>query len=570
LVLSVTERLGASSPAGLTLVLFAVLAVLALGTSCAGPVVKPEALDERLLASLRDSGSLLRDPSIDEDVVQIDSDRWMRVSPDGPLTFAGLRAGEGRVDYSLVLECDPAEDALRLWPLAEGENPLQALGRVERREELERVRSHYRDGTRREGLVEESLSRLIDEKLFAPPLPTPDRIVATAANFRGHLVHDLDVDPGVIERFRETPARVFQKHPPLEAPGRDPRPEPPFTGVIGPFDTVIYPDVVVLPDDEKGVTHVVPTYLDYEVELGMVVAHDLTWEDVAMADDDELWKHVAGYVLVSDVKARNPQVFERILARGTVPTEREQRYLTGEPSIDEVIGRWDEETCDWWGYAASQGNYAALGPFFVAARGDQPFQPRAVACARTYAPERVRGAELPKGRRPDTFYLRQLSQVTLEPDSPGCLLWSPPAILRATLSPISALRYASDERVLHAGDVIALGTPGGIALTVNRGRMLRVLDKLLFWWDAIDWHDAFFERDRSKYLQEGDQVFLWGEGLGFQRSPVKRLKLPPLPKEVADPDVTEVQAEAEAEAEAEGLDEQVEEKQDAEQRPVPR
>lgn len=570
MVLSFTERLGTSAPGGLALVLVALLAVVCLGTSCANPVVKPEALDERLLTALRDSGQLQRERALEEDVLQVGSDRWMRVSPDSPLTFCGLRAGEGRIDYALVLECEPAQDSLRLLPLAEGETPLQALGRLERREELERVRSRYREGSPPDGMVEESVARLIEEKLFAPPLPTPGRIVATAANFQGHLVHDLDVDAGVIERFRATPARVFQKHPPMEAPGRDPRPEPPFSGVIGPFDTVLYPDKVVLPDDEKGVTHVVPTYLDYEVELGLVVAHDLTWEDVAMASDEELWTHVAGYLLVSDVKARNPQVFERILARGTIPTEREQRYLTGDASIDEVIGRWDEETCDWWGYAASQGNYAALGPYFVAARGDQPFPPRALACARSYAPEQQRGVELPKGRRPNVFYLRQLAQVTLEPGSPGCLLWTPPQILRATLSPISALRYATDERVLHAGDVIALGTPGGIALTVNRGRMLRVLDKVLFWWDAIDWHDAFFGRDRENYLQEGDEVFLWGEGLGYQRSPIKRLELPPLPKEVETEDVPAVQAEAEAEAEAEGLDEQVEQKQEEEQRPRPR
>ena len=532
-----TVRAGEASlsiPSSVVLGLLASALLLAICTGCATPVVKTEALDGRLLKSLRREGLLVRQPELGEHVVHLDPASWMAVPADGPLTFVGLREDD-EVSYAVVLECDPDKDALRLWPLDDGETPLAVLGSAERRGELEAVRDRYRSDPGLEGLREVSLEVAVAQRLFAPPLPTPGRIVATATNFRSHLVHDLDVGPEVIEELAQTPARVFQKHPPMHAPGRDPRPDVQFTGVIGPFDSVVYPDKVSLPDDEHGVVHLVPTFLDYEVELGFVVNRSLTWADIAGKSDEELWGYVGGYLLVSDVKARNPQVFERILARGEVPTEVEQRYLTGDPHVDQVIGRWDEATCEWWSYAASQGNYAGLGPYLVAAEPGAPFPEPALACARSYATEDVRGVEPPRGRQPGELYLRQLARVTLTEDDPDRLIWDPPAVLRAILLPNSALRQASEERRLEAGDIVALGTPGGIALTVNRSRGLDFLQKVLFWWDAIDWHDAFFGRDRSNYLQPGDEVFLWGEGLGYQHGSIQRFELPPLPEKVEVP-----------------------------------
>jgi hypothetical protein len=58
-------------------------------------------------------------------------------------------------------------------------------------------------------------------------------------------------------------------------------------------------------------------------------------------------------------------------------------------------------------------------------------------------------------------------------------------------------------------------------LTVTDRGLLRFLDRVLFWWDALDWHDAFFGKDHENYLHEGDQIFLWAEGLGFQRNLVR-------------------------------------------------
>ena len=54
-------------------------------------------------------------------------------------------------------------------------------------------------------------------------------------------------------------------------------------------------------------------------------------------------------------------------------------------------------------------------------------------------------------------------------------------------------------------------------------------DKVLFWWNARDWHDAFFSKNVANYLHEGDALFLWGEGLGCQRLPIHRIAWPPPP-----------------------------------------
>ncbi|HET9480643.1 MAG TPA: fumarylacetoacetate hydrolase family protein [Candidatus Polarisedimenticolia bacterium] len=492
-------------------------------TACQGPAMKPEAFDPEVLSAMRHSGRL-RPGEEDEHVVELVPD-WMEVDPSGPLTFAQLRDPAGPPIFCLVLASQPAADRLALLPLAPEETPLEVLERPDRRRELTEVRRRFLQGEVVESALDRSLSEVIRDSRLGPPLPTPRVVLAVAANFPSHLVHDLGIDPALVEPFSRTPARVFQKHPPLLAPGSE-GPPPPFLGVIGPFDTVLYPRRVWLPANEEGASQEVDTHLDYEVEVGIVLGRTLTAQDVLEASDEELWEAVAGYVLVSDIKPRDPQVFERILHRRLVPTETEQLYLTGDPQVDRIIGGWNETTCAWWSYAASQGDYAALGPFFVAASGTPSFPPRAVICARSYAPEAQRGAEIPGDRESDTLYLRQCARVTDDPLHPDRMLWSVPEVLRGALLPGGALALGSQADRLETGDVVALGTPGGIALTVRRTRMLRMLDRILFWWDARDWHEAFFGRDAPLYLREGDRLFLWGEGLGFQH-----LKVQPVPLE---------------------------------------
>lgn len=525
---------------------------------CKTPVFKAAVLDQGVLAELRGDGRLVRDDRSGEHVVA-NPGRWMALAPGDDLVFASLRDGENPARFVLVVSCVPDEDRLVILPLKEDETPLDVLEDPLRRALLVQVRKTGRV----DGQQVLSLKGVVRDNLLGPPIPNPRRIFAVAANFPSHLLHDLGMPGSVVSAMRKTAARVFQKHPPMAPPGSDPRPDSPFNGLIGPFDPVVFPDLISLPDDGAGVIHIVPTVLDYEVELGFVLSRSLTREDLSRLTDEALWDYVAGYLLVSDIKARNPQVFGRIVTRKEVPVEKEWRYLTGDPVVDQGIGAWNQEICQWWGYAASQGNYAALGPYFVAAPGGTPsLRPRPIASARAYAPGDARAAALPAGRQSGVLYMRQCARVSTAEDHVDRLVWDVPAVLRSILSPGGALDLGPGPPRLERGDVIALGTPGGVALTVNRTRGLDMLDRLLFWWSPLDWHNAFFNRGKKNYLHEGDEVFLWGEGLGYQRLAVHQLKLPGMPETIGAAEAPAVKKAVAKEAEKMDLKGEVEEKQD--------
>jgi 2-keto-4-pentenoate hydratase/2-oxohepta-3-ene-1,7-dioic acid hydratase in catechol pathway len=404
-----------------------------------------------------------------------------------------------------------------------------ALANPSRRHTLTIALQQYRkDPTGVGQVLRLSLRAAIAEKRLGPPIPDPRRVLAVVANYPSHLQHDLATDPAQISAIAKTPPRLFLKHPPQPPPGTDMPSDLPFRGVIGPFDDIVYPELTWLPKDEGGTSNSVPTALDYEVELGIVIGRTLTWDDVRVADDATLYAAVAGYLLVSDVKARNPQVYERALARNQSPQSWTARYLTGDADTDLVIGNWNEATCAWWGYAASLGDFTAVGPYFVASNGEPSMPSHDLLCGRSYG-SHERSYPIPDGREADRFYLRQCSRATEDAAARDSLLWRIPQILRAALDPAGALAPTTEANVLHPGDVIALGTPGGITLTVRGRAFYRFLGHLLFWWDARDWHDAFFGKDVANYLHQGDRLLLWGEGLGCQRMAIRRISWPPPP-----------------------------------------
>ena len=499
-------------------------------SACAGPLVKPAAFDP---AVLREPPLASRvHPAMDgEELVVEESADWMQLWPES-LTFVGYRTRAQGTTYCLVLECVPDEDRLTLLPLAEGETSLSVLAVPERRAELNDVLKRFAQERALPAGIDPISIRLreaIAEQRLGPPIPDPKRVLAVAANFPSHLEHDLATDPGSIEAIAQTPPRLFLKHPPQPPPGTQLASDMPFKGVIGPFDPIVYPQKTWLPKDESGVSNSVPTALDYEVELGAVIGRTLTWEDVRDASEEELYAAIAGYVLVSDVKARNPQVYERALARDETPDQWARPYLTGDPNIDLVLGNWTPDTVSWWGYAASLGDFTAVGPYFVASRGEAAMPSHALVCARSYGPSESRQYPIPGDREANRFYLRQCSRATEEPGARDRMLWRIPQIVRAALDPDGALAPTHDATRLQPGDVIALGTPGGITLTVGSRRMLRFLNKVIFWWNALDWHDAFFGKDVANYLHEGDALFLWGQGLGYQRLPIREIAWEPPP-----------------------------------------
>jgi 2-keto-4-pentenoate hydratase/2-oxohepta-3-ene-1,7-dioic acid hydratase in catechol pathway len=164
-----------------------------------------------------------------------------------------------------------------------------------------------------------------------------------------------------------------------------------------------------------------------------------------------------------------------------------------------------------------------MGPFLVAAPDTGVFPPRMLLGGRSYADEAKRGWPVPDGHRPQTLYLRQLTLVSEDHQTPDPMLWSIPQIIRAILAPDSAVRFSDAPVTLQPGDVICLGTPGGTVITAKPPLLVDVADTLLFWWEALDWHDAFFAGSEALYLNPGDAVFFWAEGLGFQYLPVEHL-----------------------------------------------
>ena len=499
--------------------------------ACSSPLVKPEAFDPAVLREEPLPASHLHRDLGGEELLLEESGQWMQLRPEH-LTFVGYRIPSAERIYCLVLECVPEEDRLTLLPLAPGETSLSVLASPERRAELiDAARRYAQDRAMPAGVepISLALRGAVADRRLGPPIPDPKRVLAVAANFPSHLEHDLETDPKSIAAIARTPPRLFLKYPPQPPPGTELASDLPFTGIIGPFDSIVYPDRTWLPKDEGGVSNSVPTALDYEVELAAVLGRTLTWEDVRDATDGEIYAAVAGYVLVSDVKARNPQVYERALARNETPDRWSKPYLTGDAATDLILGNWTPDTVAWWGYAASLGDFTAVGPYFVANNTPGPMPSHALVCARSYGKSAVRGHPIPGGRDADVFYLRQCSRASEAPDAPDRMLWRIPQIVRAALDPAGALAPTHDATKLQAGDVILLGTPGGIALTVRGRSTIRFLNRILFWWTALDWHDAFFGKDIDNYLHEGDALFLWGEGLGCQRLAIRRISWPPPP-----------------------------------------
>ena len=57
----------------------------------------------------------------------------------------------------------------------------------------------------------------------------------------------------------------------------------------------------------------IQTRVDYEVEVGAVIGKPITWESIQEMDKQQLLSCIAGFVLVSDIKARNPRLWVEFL-----------------------------------------------------------------------------------------------------------------------------------------------------------------------------------------------------------------------------------------------------------------
>jgi 2-keto-4-pentenoate hydratase/2-oxohepta-3-ene-1,7-dioic acid hydratase in catechol pathway len=511
--------------------LLTVGAVLIGIIACRSDVAKKGAQDQDIFSRTPLPGAYLTDDNGAVNTIQT-GPHWLgRVDAGAGLTFAGWRDTDGALRFCLVALCDPQADRLVLLPLGKSETPLTVLSDPARREDydrrLESLRRDLRTGPGSHPLIDVSIAEAIDTRRLGPPLPPPRQVLAVAANFPSHLKLDLAIDdPLVVAALRKTRPRLFFKYPPV-FPLSGIAPPEEIVGIIGPFDPIRYPQTIHVPTrDQDGQPVQVPTSIDYEAEIGMVIGRRLTWEDVATASDDELYAAVTGYLLISDTKARNPQVVDRIISRDRPLPADPGPYLTGDEKIDRQLGFWDKESCLWWSYAAGWGDFAGLGPFLVAAPQDRRLPDRMMLTGRSYAPEAVRGQPVPADQTPGTLYLRQAVIVSGREGYTDRMIWTIPQIIRSSLAPDNALDFMPAPRTLHPGDIISLGTPGGTVITAKSKTVVDWADALLFWWEPLDWHDAFFGGTRALYLNPGDEVFFWAEDLGYQRHLISPMEAP--------------------------------------------
>lgn len=494
-----------------------VLTILAAATlllGCSTPVVKEAAWDPRVAARLAPG---IAEENASGPVVPVDpalmsvSDEELRRG-----VYVGLETGNGP-RYGRLMACDPAGETLSIRLLPPGVDPLAAVTGAAGSD------------------AGETVTLPIDDALrggLSCPIPTPRRVYAVAANFPSHLEHDLAIEAS--ENVRKSLAaarpRVFLKHPPVPPPDGRPDARRGDAAVAGPFAPMSAPRRVALPaeDGQAGPAPTAEIRLDYEVEIGVVFGRRLTPEELPSLGDDDLRAAVAGYVLVSDSKARNPQVVRKVAAHGRGHPESTRNHGTGDEDLDAALGPWDETTCAWWSHAAGLGTTTAIGPYFAAAAPGAPLPARPLASARSYAAAGVRRSPPPGGPSEGTLHLRQASVCTTDRAHPDALYWDVPAIVRSILATDGVLRVAGTPPVIEPGDVLCLGTPGGTVITARSQGLFEFLAFFMSTWTPFDWHDLMFEDDAGLYLLPGDRLLLWAENLGVQLHEI-RIEDPPAP-----------------------------------------
>jgi 2-keto-4-pentenoate hydratase/2-oxohepta-3-ene-1,7-dioic acid hydratase in catechol pathway len=486
---------------------------------CAPITVKQKALNDAALETrLPDKRLLQKSPGGERTLTP--GPLWLaRLTPQKELTFIGVTGEEDHI-YGALLEVDLSKELLRYLPLPADETPISLLSDPDRRAALEELvtTSPEQMGRFAYPLVRDVSLYEISERLTFP-IPQPRQIFAVAANYPSHLFTDLSLPKKseLIDLLRLARPRLFQKYPPVAAPGESLSGKNPYAQPPGPFGSIMAPAQVRVPSlghQNRSVTG----HLDYEVEIAVLIGRDLSWDEAHAMTDAELSRVVAGYLLFSDAKVRDPQAMRKILQafRGE-KADPGSPYHVGDAALDGTLGAWDEMTCHWWSYAASWGHYAAYGPFLVASSETSELPPRMIISGRSYSSSAERSISPPQSVPKDQLLLRQATVTTIAEDYPDALIWNIPTIIRSLLDPAgNALAFTGEAPVLHAGDLIALGTPGGTVVSAKPWWLLPMAENMLFWKGPEDFYKMFFNPTEGDYLHPGDELFLWGEGLGYQ------------------------------------------------------
>lgn len=486
--------------------------------SCSTSNHKTKAVDESFLNQKPIPANYLSEDEYGSKIVDPDIQWISGISNNSRLVFAKVRSNVGKELFSLILKVDTESDKISYLPLKNNETPIDILTNKNKKNYYLNKVNEYSNKQEINNVHTESLSHLIGEKKLGSPLPTPTHIFAVAANYPSHLEYDLGIKNANKYRAQLAAARprVFLKYPltiPTEAKGAIKVCDK-LNQVIGPFDTGFIHNEIVVPNEAGSDVKIVNTRIDYEAEIGAVIGKDLTWNDIEHASDTEILEAVAGYILVNDTKARNPQVMLNILRHEEKATE-DNTYRIGNKLLDQSLGVWDEKTAMWWSYAASFGGIHSIGPFFVEAEQKDFVPDRIVIGARSFGDDRP--TQVPIDYMANTLYLRQLALTTESKNARDGLIWSLSDIIRSILSPSSALQFYDKSLEIKKGDIISLGTPGGTVITVKSPKVFRIVEDIAVWLDPIDWHNLFFKGDKQLYMENNDSTFMWATGLGFQK-----------------------------------------------------
>jgi len=249
---------------------------------------------------------------------------------------------------------------------------------------------------------------LADVELIAP-FPDPGKIVCVGLNYREH----------VREGGRPAPARplLFSKF---------------ANAVIGDGEPIIRPDG----------THA----LDLEVELGVVIG-----SEARRVSRSEALEHVAGYVVVNDVSARDWQGIPAALDEGELGD-----------------GQWLR--------AKGSDTFLPMGSVFVTA--DEVPDPQALRLWSWIVPGAGKRAGLRAGR-----------ETLMQEGTTADMIWSVPELIE----------YISRSITLEPGDIIATGTPSGVGIHRDPPILLQPGDRVRCEIEGIcsmenpvtEWSDAY-------------------------------------------------------------------------------
>ncbi len=353
--------------------------LLSAMTGCSPERVKPGAFDDTALRDRLPAADLLRSITASEQTLT-PGPAWLAgLDSQQELTFLGV-SGVDDHSFGVLLDIDSETERLRYLPLATGATPLSILSDPGRRAALKKLLMSWSQEGRGPDAALQIKEISFDEMAtrLSAPIAQPKQIYAVAANYPSHLFSDLSLPEKteLIARLQQARPRIFRKYPPVPAPGEAGKSAGAWITLPGPLDTISAPEQVKIPS-LSGQNRSVPGHLDYEVEIAVLIGRDLTWDDVQKMSDADLRRAVAGYLLFSDSKVRDPQAMGKILrAFQDEKVAEDNPYRVGDSALDGTLGIWDELTCHLWSYAASWGRYAAHGPFLVAAADPKKLSPR--------------------------------------------------------------------------------------------------------------------------------------------------------------------------------------------------